>query len=263
VKTAVGRALRAIPLLSAAPEKDADLIIGRHVEGRVSWVLRTGPEPSVYHQELAPDPFSPLLEGLSTQGLVWASAPHEAPSRARPLLSSDGDSLLWQDEKRLVSNIDLEKSNLLLHASFPILLFNLANAVDRELGGLPDQNFRLGEAVQFGRRAEWVGPAQVEFPDEQTISFATSSDVVLGTLQLLGLHRLKLGTVDMPFSVNLLSHEESNVLARKSESAVPSIRSQIAPHEHQADWFRLLLLVCAGLSLVGATMVLMRGKVPR
>jgi hypothetical protein len=256
LQMAVRQAIAAIPLLHAAATGVADLRITEAVPAPTD-------TPSLLfaaqrHSKAQPvfgldvDPFSPLTAAIEVRGLNWYAWPMQPPPAARVLLRANEQALIWQEGTAITCNVDLERSNLLSHAAFPVFLDALAQEIDRARGGLPRTNFALGEVLRIAPDARWTTDVSIRTPRGETRTFAAHAEIDLGVLREPGIYELRVDKEVQHFSVHLSSAAESNLEARRPSGGPPPLAGQSTTStERRSFWITLLTvlaLACACLA---------------
>jgi hypothetical protein len=266
LQRALGQALRAIPKLEAASaDASAELMVRENPSGAASGpslvFLTRGPGAAGFAPQPLADPFAALLSGFDGRDLLWfAFARATLPQGARVLLQSDAQALIWQHGPSVFVNADLAQSNLLAHATFPIMLANLADELDAARGGLPRSNFRQGERLRFEPPRASTSALVVQAPSGRSWRFERGEPVELGLLNEAGEYALRAGRETQHFSVQLLAESESELRLRKpADGRLPEIATSArAPGEAQSR-LRLPLLWLLLAACLGAYWLLTRG----
>src|SRR5258706_5469756 len=151
-----------------------------------------------------------VMQSLTAQTPSWAVSLVEAPQAPLILAGELGrQRIVW-------IGFDILESNWPLRVSFPIFIANAvdwlnpANAKGGQLLVKAGEPFRLG-------LTEPVSSAQITLPSGQTKSIAMdakASEFVFGDTFKQGTYRLRLGTNDTVFCVDLLDAAESNIKPR-------------------------------------------------
>jgi hypothetical protein len=161
------------------------------------------------------DASHPLCRGVGLEGAIWAGAaaansPGDVPvilAGNTPLLTVRQDA---QERKLLTLNFNPELSTLQNTPDWPILFWNLLQWRADEMPGLKESNARLGAEVILKTAGQAV---QITQPDGATRSFAgTGGELALPT-PAPGIYTVNMGRTSSPFSVNLLSADESDLSA--------------------------------------------------
>jgi hypothetical protein len=152
-----------------------------------------------------------IAETLSVKTPAWGVSLVDSPQT--PLILA-GDL----DRQRLVwIGFDPLQSTWPLRISFPIFV---ANAVDwLNPAGANARQFLLqpGSAFRFGL-AQPISSAQLTMPDGRTKVLAVEAnarELVIGDTLRQGIYRLKAGTNEVSFCVNLMDSNESNITPRE------------------------------------------------
>jgi Ca-activated chloride channel family protein len=151
-----------------------------------------------------------VVEGLTARTPTWAVSLVETPQAPLILAGELGrQRIIW-------IGFDVLESNWPLRVSFPIFIANAvewlnpANALSGQLLVKAGDPFRL----------PLLGPqssAQITLPDGTTRTLKldpTANELVFGDTYKAGVYRLRLGTNDTVFCVNLLDAAESNIKPR-------------------------------------------------
>jgi hypothetical protein len=261
LQAALEQAVRAIPMLRWSTGAGADLVVRENASSpalgpSLTFLSRgEGGVKSSFAAQPVADPFAALLSGYDGRDLLWFAFARVPAQGARVLLHSDAHALIWQDAQDLVVNADLAQSNLLAHATFPIMLANLADELDLAHGGLPRSNFRQGERLRFERPRGLTGEITVRAPSGRSWRFEPGQPVELGLLTEAGEHVLQAAGTSQPFSVQLLAEAESELSARKlPDPRLPQLApSARAPGQERSRLrvpLLLALLVLCGLVYV-------------
>ncbi len=151
-----------------------------------------------------------VMQSLTAKTPSWAVSLVEAPQAPLILAGELGrQRIVW-------IGFDILESNWPLRVSFPIFIANAvdwlnpANAKGGQLLVKAGEPFRLG-------LTEPVSSAQITLPSGQTKSIAVdakASEFVFGDTFKQGTYRLRLGTNDTVFCVDLLDAAESNIKPR-------------------------------------------------
>ena len=266
---ALEQAVRAIPTLQAVRSGDAELTVSENPSnaprGHALVFLSSGTgkdEQAALALQPEPDPFASLLDGFDGRDLIWLAFARTPPSDARVLLRSGERALIWQREQSVFVNAELEHGNLLAHAAFPILLANLADELDRGLGGPPRSMFRQGEHLRFDPPRGSKGELLVRTPSGRNLRFEHGHPIELGVLDEAGVYQLEDGSnnatiEDRPllFAVSLASEAESALSSRRMPDArrpalAPSARAPALARSQLRVPLLLLLLLSCGLAFV-------------
>jgi len=256
LQAALAHALRAIPKLQPTASPSADLVVRENPSAAArepSLVFLTqGSKPASFAPQPLADPFAALLSGFDGRDLLWFAFERAPVPGARVLLQSDPQALIWQHGDGVFVNADLAQSNLLAHATFPIMLTNLADELDLARGGLPRSNFRQGERLRFEPPRAASGEVAVQSPSGKSWRFERGQPVELGLLSEAGEYALQAGAQKQSFSVQLLSEAESELRQRKpADARLPEIATSArAPGETRSrlrvPLLLLLLAACVG-----------------
>ena len=151
-----------------------------------------------------------VVQSLTARTPTWAVSLVEAPQAPLILAGELGrQRIVW-------IGFDVLESNWPLRVSFPIFI---ANAVE----WLDPANARSGQLlVQAGdpfrlALSETPPSAQITLPNGATKSLPldpTANELVIGDTSQAGVYRLRLGTNDVVFCVNLLDAPESSIKPR-------------------------------------------------
>ncbi len=173
-----------------------------------------------------------IARSLAAKPPSWALSIAEAPQASLILAGDLGrQRILW-------IGFDLLESNWPLRRSFPIFIVNAvdwlnpANTTGNEL------LVKAGEPFRFAL-TEPVTSGTVTLPSGQTESITVdtnSSEFIFGDTQKQGIYRLRLGTNELSFCVDLLNAAESNIKPRTKlhlgrYTAVPAAAVQRANME--------------------------------
>lgn len=257
---AVQRAIAATPTLRASSDPNAALVISENPSAPATGPMlaflthpRGVGRPAL---ALQVDPFARVLQGFDARDLVWSSWDSAPAAGARVLLQAQDRALIWQDGAQLFVNIKLERSNLLSHSGFPILLANLGESIDAALGGLPDRNFVQSSRLTFAPPRGSTEAVTVQTPSGKALRFEPGAPIELGVLSETGIHTLRAGTQRELFAVALLSVHESDLLSRAREdaTALPPLRltEPQAADAHTSLRVPLLLIALACVALAYA-----------
>jgi Ca-activated chloride channel family protein len=151
-----------------------------------------------------------IVQSLTARAPTWAVSILEAPQAPLILAGDLGrQRIVWV-------GFDPLESNWPLRVSFPIFIanavdwLNQANAKNSQLLIKAGDPFRLA-------LSEPVKSAEVKLPDGSTKQLAvdaTANEIVFGDTLKQGTYRLRAGTNDTAFCVDLLDAAESNILPR-------------------------------------------------
>ncbi len=151
-----------------------------------------------------------VVQSLTAKAPSWAVSILEAPEAPLILAGDLGrQRIIW-------IGFDILESNWPLRVSFPIFIANAvdwlnpANARSGQLLVKAGDPFRLG-------LAEPVTSAQVTMPNGQTKTIPVdpkANEFVFGDTYREGIYRLRIGTNDTAFCVDLLDAAESNIKPR-------------------------------------------------
>jgi len=151
-----------------------------------------------------------IVQSLTAQTPTWAVSLVEAPQAPLILAGELGrQRIIW-------IGFDVLESNWPLRVSFPIFIANAvewlnpAAARSGQLLGKAGDPFRLA-------LAETATEAQITLPGGSVQSLplgASASELVFGDTRKQGVYRLRLGTNETAFCVNLLDAAESNIKPR-------------------------------------------------
>lgn len=257
LQAAVRQAISAIPLLratsGAADLRISDSVPKPSATPALVFATQSGTQAQAVFGFEA-DPFSTLMAAVEVRGLVWYAWPLKPPPTARVLLRAGEQPLIWQDASVITCNVELERSNFLRHAAFPVFLDALAQELDRARGGLPRSNFALGEALRFAPDARWAKDVHVRTPGGEVRTFAARAEIDLGVLREPGLYELQIDGEVQHFSVHLSSAAESNLRTRKPSGPAPALTGQsTASPERRSFWITLLALVALACACLAFT----------
>jgi hypothetical protein len=164
----------------------------------------------------------PLLRyaGFDNVQVKESYATAVTPSWAVSLADAPTNSLILAGElgrQRLVwIGFDILESNWPLRVSFPIFIANAAEWLNPANAKTSQLLVKAGEAFRLALGHKETS-AQVTLPGGQTLTRAidpNASEFVFGDTLKQGVYRLRLGTNDTVFCVNLLDAAESNIKPR-------------------------------------------------
>jgi len=265
IQTAFRKLLNIMPILQASRQLPSDVIVlDRDVTVENSFVVAF-PDyftaPVQLYQDLVINAFHPLLEGFDGQGLVWYAhaLPLELiPTDATMLLKSESTPLLWSTETQLVFNLDLARSNLLQHVSFPVLMQNLIQWRDTAKGGLLRRNYRVGETLQLQRAADWIGAMTLQSPTGHPQVFpALANPLAIARFAETGIYQLRSETATAEFAVNFLDAREGDLTQRLPASVeLPALQLDRMTVSAQASGLQQLLILLTLLALLSVWLLL-------
>ena len=233
-------------------------------------------QPPTYSVMASRGPFlidrrNSVLEGITLEGVYWSGILTIADSTGS--LVSTGDRILLGERSDLertwyYMNIDLAKSNLLTSQDWPILISNIVENSRKRLPGLRNWNYKIGEQVEFLLSQEDYqrAPARSLTLEQMTALGAPASDRTIARLPSVeipppaeaGLYEIKDGNqVIDRFAVNFFDADESNLQSLDSgfkEGVATEYTDE--SHEKNLTWLWWLLLLVAGLAVIGDWLVL-------
>lgn len=260
LEQATRRAVRAIPRLRPSEQSAApDLLIAENpAQPGAGAMLAFLTRPSgvgMAALELEADPFAPLMVGVELRDAIWYAFDAAPPAGAQVLLRSGERALIYRQGAAVYINVKLERSNLLEHSTFPILLSNLADELDAAHGGLPDANLRQGTRLKFARAAGMAGDVMVRAPSGKLTQVAAGSQIDVGVLDEAGVYSTRAGAQEQSFAVALLAPHESDLTRRvQQQSAAPVLRVEQRLGNEAGSRLRvpLWLVMIASLALAYA-----------
>ena len=164
----------------------------------------------------------PLLRFVSFDNVQIAEALQVAPPRwGIPLLDSGQSPLIVAgevDRHRLIwIAFDTLQSTWPLRISFPIFMANAVDWLNPSGANASQFLVQSGSAFRLGL-TDPVSSAQLTTPDGKTRALPLDPDtreLVIGDTHKQGVYRLKAGTNDATFCVNLMDSNESNIAPRE------------------------------------------------
>lgn len=287
-ESAIDRWLALVPRSVAAPSPElAHLVIGRGADtdaplaplapvapiAPVAWDLTFASLGDGRLDLIGPflsEKRHPLLAGLTLEGVVWSLDPDLALDGA-PLVSAGDRPILCETfergRRRLVLNVDPERSSLWRSPDWPILLANWAEERRRELPGPERTNLAIGEPLVYrARTAEprrLVGPLDAaaddrdDRDDRQTLELAARETLYVEGLRRPGVFSLREGERELcRYALSFQDAAESDLRARGSGQRPASRdRAQVAA---SSGWVEVLLVLAALACLVADWFVLGR-----
>jgi hypothetical protein len=207
--------------LRAAISENPELIIHQspgQPGGPDAWSLRwiASGEMSAYTGPFLIDPSHPLAHGVTLHGAVWAASSATNMAGSVPVIMAGNIPLLSAREDALGRRhltLDLDPALSTVHNTpdWPILFWNLLHWRASQTPGLPENNFRIGADVTLQTTGE---PLRLTLPDGMLKSFAPPSGSLVVETPIPGLYSVAMGAAELPFSVNPLAAEESDLSAR-------------------------------------------------
>lgn len=183
------------------------------------WTVRivepTGENVKSFLGPFIVDPNSPVLTGLSLDGVVWSG--DENPSLPGSAIVSVGDVPLLTEQTRrngsklFTLQLNDRLSTLTSSPDWPILIWNLLHDRARRTTGLVTNNLKLGTEAEFvpdesDRNLEIVPPRGA------STTMPLSGSPVRISADRVGVYRLVSQSGPYEFAVGTLSTEESNLL---------------------------------------------------
>lgn len=226
--------------------------------------------------DLVVDSFSPLMDGVDLNGLVWlASNRSVAEPGAQVLLRSASSDLVWllpsPSRPRLVINADARNSNLLRHPFWPVLAQNWSQALLAARGGWSRFSFQQGERLSLTLPGDWPRPLRVgsrDYPGDRA-----GSRVDIGRLDEAGVFAWSAGRpvtagdqadeLAGELAVNFVDLRESDLQQRarpagSRATGLPTLKPH-RDHVDQADTgLAGLLVFCAVLALLAVWLLIGR-----
>jgi len=153
----------------------------------------------------------PIAETLGVKVPAWGVSVVDSPQT--PLIiagEKDGQRIVW-------IGFDVLESLWPMRISFPIFIANAVDWLNPSASTAEQFTVRAGNPFRF-RFAQPVTSAQIVKADGTTQDVPLGPDgreVVFGETSRQGTYRLKAGTNDVPFCVNLLDSSESNITPRE------------------------------------------------
>lgn len=174
---------------------------------------------AAYRGPFVQDRTHPLLQGVALKGVIWGAGKGKGLPGV-PLLTV-GDIPLISSRERADGGIGVwmrwrpQLSTLTLTSNWPVLVWNLLEWRSRQRAGVREHNIRLGAVTTLVVRE---GVSEVEVLPPQGRPF--TRQVIGRSLRLAGtypgLYKLKAGTLEHRFAVNVLHAAESDL--RKQQS---------------------------------------------
>ncbi len=151
-----------------------------------------------------------IARSLATKTPTWAVSLVDAPQAPLILAGELGrQRILW-------IGFDPLDSNWPLRVSFPIFIANAADWLNPASVRSAELLVRAGDPFRYGLTAA-TNSAQVVLPGgavEQLTVDPKATELIFGDTFRQGVYRLRVGTNDTQFCVNLLDAAESNILPR-------------------------------------------------
>jgi hypothetical protein len=151
-----------------------------------------------------------VVQSLTAQTPTWAVSLVETPQAPLILAGELGrQRIIW-------IGFDVLESNWPLRVSFPIFMANAVEWLDPSIARNGQLLVKAGDPFRLAL-LEPASGAQVTLPDGSTKSLKldpTANELVFGDTARQGVYRLRLGTNDTVFCVNLLDAAESNIKPR-------------------------------------------------
>ena len=151
-----------------------------------------------------------VVQSLTARTPTWAVSLVESPQAPLILAGELGrQRIIW-------IGFDVLESNWPLRVSFPIFIANAVEWLDPSSARNSQLLVKAGDPFRLAL-LEPASSAQVTLPDGATRSLkldATANELVFGDTSRQGVYRLRLGTNDTVFCVNLLDAAESNIKPR-------------------------------------------------
>jgi hypothetical protein len=151
-----------------------------------------------------------VVEGLTARTPTWAVALVETPQAPLILAGELGrQRIIW-------IGFDVLESNWPLRVSFPIFIANAVEWLDPANARSSQLLVKAGDPFRLPL-LEPAASAQVTYPGGTTKSLTldpSANELVFGDTGKAGVYRLRLGTNETVFCVNLLDAAESNITPR-------------------------------------------------
>ena len=151
-----------------------------------------------------------IVQSLTAQTPTWAVALVEAPQAPLILAGELGrQRIIW-------IGFDVLESNWPLRVSFPIFIANAVEWLNPAAARSGQLLVKAGDPLRLAL-AETATEAQITLPGGSVQSLplgASASELVFGDTRKQGVYRLRLGTNETAFCVNLLDAAESNIKPR-------------------------------------------------
>jgi len=151
-----------------------------------------------------------VVQSLTARTPTWAVSLVETPQAPLILAGELGrQRIIW-------IGFDVLESNWPLRVSFPIFIANAVEWLDPSNARNGQLLVKAGDPFRLAL-LEPASQAQVTLPDGATKSLKldpTANELVFGETSRQGVYRLRLGTNDTVFCVNLLDAAESNIKPR-------------------------------------------------
>lgn len=152
-----------------------------------------------------------VVESLTAKTPAWALSVVEAPEGPLVVAGDLGrQRIIW-------IGFDTLESNWPLRVSFPIFIANAVDWLNPANARSGQLLVKSGDAFRLGL-AEPATSAQMTMPGGQSKALpidAAANELVFGDTFKQGVYRLRLGTNDTTFCVNLLDAAESNIKPRE------------------------------------------------
>ncbi len=151
-----------------------------------------------------------IVQSLTAQTPTWAVSLVEAPQAPLILAGELGrQRIIW-------IGFDVLESNWPLRVSFPIFIANAVEWLNPAAARSGQLLVKAGDPFRLAL-AETATEAQITLPGGSVQSLplgASASELVFGDTRKQGVYRLRLGTNETAFCVNLLDAAESNIKPR-------------------------------------------------
>jgi len=151
-----------------------------------------------------------IVQSLTAQTPTWAVSLVEAPQAPLILAGELGrQRIIW-------IGFDVLESNWPLRVSFPIFIANAVEWLNPAAARSGQLLVKAGDPFRMAL-AETATEAQITLPGGSVQSLplgASASELVFGDTRKQGVYRLRLGTNETAFCVNLLDAAESNIKPR-------------------------------------------------
>ena len=152
-----------------------------------------------------------IAETVAVKTPAWAQSLADSPQTPLLLAGELGHQrIVW-------AGFDSLQSTWPLSVSFPIFIANAVEWLDPARVNASQLNVQAGQPFRF-LLGEKTSEAQIRFPDGSTRSWplnAGKGELIFGDTLRQGVYRLKAGTNNLSFAVNLLDAAESNILPRE------------------------------------------------